>query len=100
MPVPGFADNIELLANGDLLLGVHSKIFDLLAHFGDATKHAPSHVIHLRADGKGGFAPQTIYYNLGEEISGASVGASVDKRLLVGAIFEPKILDCQWEGVP
>lgn len=100
VPVPGFADNIELLANGDLLLGVHSKIFDLLAHFGDATKLSPSHVIHLRADGKGSFAPQTIYYNLGEEISGASVGAAVDKRMLVGAIFEPKILDCQWDGAP
>lgn len=98
--VPGFADNIELLANGDLLLGLHSKIFELLAHVGDASKPSSSHVMRLKADGKGGFAPQTIYYNLGEEISGVSVGASVDKRLLIGAIFDPKFLDCAWDGGP
>ncbi len=92
--VPGIADNIEVLANGDLLLGVHSKLFDLLAHFADASVRSPSHIMRLKADGKGGFAPQTIYYNLGEEISGASVGASIGQRLLIGSIFEPRILDC------
>lgn len=97
LAVPGLADNIEVLANGDLLLGVHSKLFDLLAHFADPSARSPSHIMRLKADGKGGFAPQTIYYNLGEEISGASVGASIDKRLLIGSIFEPKILDCTWE---
>jgi len=57
--VPGFADNIEVLGDGSLLLGVHSKIFDLLGHVRDAKTLAPSHILHLRADGKGGFAPQT-----------------------------------------
>lgn len=98
--VPGFADNIEVLASGDLLLGVHSKILQLLAHFGDASKRAPSHVMHLKANSRSGFTAETIYYNDGEEISGASVGASVDRRLLIGAIFEPKILDCAWEAAP
>lgn len=98
--VPGFADNIEVLANGDLLLGVHSKIFDLLAHFGDASKPSPSHIMQLKANGRGGFMAETIYYDSGAEISGASVGASVDKRLLIGAIFDPKILDCAWNAAP
>lgn len=97
--VPGFADNIEVLANGDLLLGLHTKVLQLLAHFGDASKHSPSHVMRLKRDGAG-FTPETIYYNDGAEISGVSVGASMDKRLLIGAIFEPKILDCAWEGAP
>jgi arylesterase/paraoxonase len=100
VPVPGFADNLELLADGDLLLGAHSKIFELLAHVGDASKPSPSHILQLKADGRGSFVPHTIYYNLGEEISGASVGASVDKRLVIGAIFESKILDCAWDGAP
>lgn len=98
--VPGFADNLELLADGDLLLGLHSKVLELVAHVSDASKPSPSHVMRLRADGKGSFVPQTIYYNAGEEISGASVGAAFDKRLLIGAIFEPKILDCGWEAAP
>jgi arylesterase/paraoxonase len=100
VPVPGFADNIEVLANGDLLLGLHSKILDLLGHLRDPKHLSPSHVMLLKADGKGGFAPETIYYNLGEELSAASVGTSVDKRLLIGAIFDTKILDCAWETAP
>jgi arylesterase/paraoxonase len=98
--VPGFADNLDVLANGDLLLGLHSKIFPFIEHAGDATKHSPSHIMQFKGDGKGGFAPETIYYNPGEEISGASVGASVDKRLLIGSVFEPKIVDCVWHGAP
>lgn len=94
--VPGFADNIDVLANGDLLLGLHSKILDLLAHVRDATKLSPSHIMLLKADGKGSFVPQTVYYNPGEEISGASVGAAADGRLLIGAIFEARILSCEW----
>jgi arylesterase/paraoxonase len=94
--VPGFADNIELLANGDLLLGVHSKIFALLASFGDPSKLSPSHVMRLTQDGKGGFAARTVYYNGGEEISALSVAAARGDRLLMGAIFDPKIVDCAW----
>lgn len=100
IPVPGFADNLDVLANGDLLLGLHSKIFEFLGHVQSAEKRSPSHVMHLKADGKGSFVAETIYYNLGEEISGASVGAAADRRLLIGAIFEPKILDCAWEAAP
>lgn len=92
--VPGFADNIEVLANGDLLLGLHSKIFQLLAHFADASKPSPSHILRLKQDGKGSFVPQTVYYNDGAEISGVSVAAGAGDRMLLGAIMEPKILDC------
>jgi hypothetical protein len=56
--------------------------------------------MQLKPDGKGSFAPETVYYNLGDEISGVSVGASADKRLLIGAIFESKFLDCTWNGAP
>lgn len=98
--VPGFADNIDVLANGDLLLGLHSKIFDFIGHVGDPKKLSPSHIMLLKGDGKGSFVPETIYYNLGEEISAASVGASVDKRLLIGPIFDAKILDCSWDAAP
>jgi arylesterase / paraoxonase len=100
VPVPGFPDNIEVMANGDLLLGLHSKIFELLAHMSDGTKHSPSHIMRLKADDKGTFVPETIYYDLGDQISAASVGASSGKRLLIGPIREAKILNCAWEGAP
>lgn len=98
--VPGFADNIDVLVNGDLLLGLHSKIFDLLGHFQNAANRSPSHVMLLKADGAGSFVPETIYYNKGEEISGVSVAAAAKGRLLIGPIFESKILDCPWSVAP
>lgn len=92
--VPGFADNIDVQANGDLLLAVHSKIFALLGHVGDETRRAPSHLLRLRADGTGGFTPETIHYSDGSDLSAASVAAGLGNRLLVGGIFERKVLDC------
>lgn len=100
VPVPGFADNLERLANGDLLLGVHSKIFELLGHMRDASKHAPSHVVRLSPDAAGGLSVATVYLNAGDEISGGSTAAAKDGRLIIGSIFEPKILDCVWKGAP
>ena len=92
--VPGYADNIDVEANGDLLLAVHTKVFAFLGHVGDETKLSSSHLLRLNADGKGSFRPQTIHYSDGADISAASVGAGVPGRLLVGAVFDRKILDC------
>ena len=92
--VPGYADNIDVEANGDLLLGVHTKVLVFLGHVGDETKLSPSHLMRLKADRRGGFVPETIHYSDGADISAASVGATVPGRLLMGAVFDRKFLDC------
>jgi arylesterase/paraoxonase len=92
--VAGYADNIDVEANGDLLLAVHTKVFAFLAHAADEGKLSPSHLLRLRADGKGGFSPQTFHYSDGSDISAASVAAAAPGRVLVGAVFDRKILDC------
>jgi len=88
-------DNIELDANGDLWIGAHPKLLAFLAHAKDASKLSPSQVLHLTQDGRGGFTVQEVYLNLGQEISGASVAAVYDGRMLIGAVFDPKFLDCR-----
>lgn len=98
--VPGYADNIELLPDGSLLLGIHSKILDLLQNLSDPTHPSPSRIMRLTPDGHGSYATSDVYVNLGQEISGASVGAAQGKRLLIGDIFEPKFLDCDWPSGP
>ena len=98
--VPGYADNIELLPDGSFLLGVHSKILDLLQNVSDPTHPSPSRIMRLTPDGHGSYAAADVYVNLGQEISGASVGAALGKRLLIGDIFEPKFLDCSWPSGP
>ena len=92
--VPGYADNIDVEANGDLLLGVHTKVLAFLGHVGDETNLSPSHLMRLKADGRGSFVPETIHYSDGADISAASVGATVPGRLLMGAVFDRKFLDC------
>ena len=37
---------------------------------------------------------QEVYLNAGEQLSGASVAAVRDKRLLIGPIADSKFLDC------
>jgi len=98
--VPGFPDNIDVEADGNLLVAIHSKVFDLLAHAQDPAKLSPSHVMLLTADGKGSFTPETIYYNNGEEISGASVASAYGPAILIGSIFEHKFLSCYWKNRP
>jgi len=92
--VPGYADNIDVAANGDLLLAVHTKIFAFLTHVADETKLSPTHLVRLKSDGRGSFVPQTIHYSDGADISAGSVGAGVPGRLLIGAVFDRKVLDC------
>ena len=98
--VPGYPDNIELLPDGSFLLGIHSKILDLLQNFSNPAHPSPSRIMRLTPDGHGSYTPADVYVNLGQEISGASVGASLGKRLLIGDIFEPKFLDCIWPSGP
>lgn len=92
----GFVDNIELMDDGSLLVGIHPKIFDLLAHFNDPEALSPSHIVRVKPAGENLYDVETVYLDLGEAISGASVAASYDGRLVIGAIFEPKFLDCRW----
>jgi len=100
VPVPGYPDNIDVESDGSLLLAIHSKIFDLLAHVQDPAKRSPSHVMLLTADGRGSFTPRTIYYNNGEEISAASVASAYGPAILIGSIFEHKFLSCYWKDRP
>ena len=37
---------------------------------------------------------ETVYVNLGDELSGSSVAVHDQDRLIIGAVFEPKYLIC------
>ncbi len=89
--LPGMPDNIELLPDGQLLVALHPKAFDLLAHFADPVQTAPSQVV--KVDPESGDV-ETIFLSLGDDLSAASTGAIYDDRLIIGAIIESKFLDC------
>ncbi len=90
--LPGLPDNIELLPDGQLLIALHPKALELLAHFGDPALTAPSQVVKVDP-GTGDV--ETLFLSLGEDLSAASTGAIYQDRLIIGAIIESKFLDCE-----
>ncbi|WP_339856738.1 strictosidine synthase family protein [Pseudohongiella acticola] len=88
------ADNIEIdPATGDLWIGGHPRLLTFLRHAADGSVDSPSQVVRIRQVGAG-YQITTEYMDSGELISGASVGASDGRRLLIGSVFEDHIMDC------
>ncbi len=87
------ADNIDIDADGNLWIGAHPRMLDFLAHARDAKNLSPSVVLKIDPTTDDG-AARTIYANTGEEASGGSVAVSNGKRMVIGMVFEPKVLNC------
>ena len=88
-------DNIELDADGDLWIGAHPQLLATAKHFKDQETISPSQVLHLTPRAGGGYDVEEVYLDTGAEISASTVAAVRGNRLLIGAIFEPKFLDCR-----
>ncbi len=92
-------DNIDVLENGDLLIGAHAKPLDFVSHAADPDVHSPSEVVHVQLKQSGGGKARTIYLDKGDELSGIAVAAGYRDLMLLGPVFQPRILVCQRSGV-
>ncbi|MEG9861919.1 MAG: SMP-30/gluconolactonase/LRE family protein [Parvularculales bacterium] len=92
IPLPGLVDNMDVDEEGALWVTLHPRFPSLISHSRDEAALSPSQIVKI--DPTTGKMEQ-IYLNSGEEISGASVGAAYDNKMLIGSIFEPKILLCR-----
>jgi arylesterase/paraoxonase len=88
-------DNIEIDAAGDLWIGAHPKLLTFASYAGDAKELSPSQVLRIRPGEGGGFEVSEILLSRGDDMSGSSVAAWRDGRLLVGSVFDPHFLDCR-----
>ena len=88
------ADNIELDEVGNLWVGCHPKLLAFLAHSKDHTKLSPSEIIKIDYKSKGNYSLKSIYLNDGKPVSASSVGAVFGDKLLIGTVFENKVLFC------
>lgn len=95
LALPGGADNIRRDANGDLWVAVHPNAFAFIGHAMNAEKESPSMILRLARDGRGVVHTEEAFGDPGALISGASVGSYRQGRLLIGAVFQPTLLDCQ-----
>jgi arylesterase/paraoxonase len=94
IPLDSGGDNVEVNADGTLWIGAHPQLLTLVRYMGGGRPYAPSQILHVIPAG-GGAEVKEVYLDRGEQISGASVGAVRGTRLLIGAIADSKLLDCQ-----
>lgn len=94
IPLGTAPDNIEVAEDGSLWVGAHPNLFALAAHMGGAPEHSPSHVVRAIPEADGGFAVDEVLLEAGDRLCASSVAAVRGKRLLVGGVFEPRVLDC------
>ena len=87
-------DNIDIGSGGTIRVAGHPKMLTFLKHAKNEANKAPSQILEIVKDEKGGYAFKEIYLNLGDEISAASVASVYKKRLLMGSVFEDYFLDC------
>ena len=90
-------DNIEVDRHGNLWVAGHPKLLTFVKHGKDASKVAPSQVIKITAIGEVDFQITNIFVDDGRWISGSSVAAVYQNKLLIGSVFEPHILLCEFQ---
>jgi len=88
-------DNIEIDSAGALWIAAHPQLLKFVAHSKDASKRSPSQVLRVTLHPDGEPQVDEIYLTNGEALSGASVGAVHQNRMLIGSVFEPRFLDCR-----
>lgn len=88
-------DNINVAADGSLLIGAHSNIVALVMHF-IAGSDSPTQI--LRVDPTTDPAVvEEIYLNAGSQLSAGSGADSYGNKLLIGSITDKKILVCEFD---
>jgi arylesterase/paraoxonase len=87
-------DNIDVDQNGDLWVASHPKVFKLVARGSDPTALSPSRITKVTLSGGIPASTVPVYINLGEQVSGSSVGVTFAGHLYIGSVYGPGVLDC------
>ncbi|MCJ8272391.1 MAG: SMP-30/gluconolactonase/LRE family protein, partial [Psychrosphaera sp.] len=92
-------DNLEWDTKGNLWVAGHPRLFDFLAHTDNADNHSPSQVVRIDVNSTVPVV-SPVYLSMGVDISGATVaavyhGTVANDTMLIGSVFEPRILRCQ-----
>lgn len=87
-------DNIEIDPEGNLWVGCHPKLLAFVTHAQSTAqrKLSPSQVIKIYKNKAGNYTYDEVFLNDGTSLSGSSVGAVYQKKLLIGSVFEDLLL--------
>lgn len=94
-------DNIDVDADGLVWIAAHPKLFAFLRHAREPARRAPTQVLLFdprrpkpAADAHDARLIQ-VYGNDGAGISAGSVAAHWRSEMIIGAVFDPKVLICK-----
>ncbi len=93
--VPMGVDNLSMDADGVLWAAGHPDLLAISARLGGSQAPSPSEVMRIDWRDRSVPAWRTVFLDRGGTLSAASVAVHVDDRLLIGAVFGGKILDCR-----
>lgn len=86
------ADNIDVDEEGNLWIAAHPKLLSFVKHAKDSNNYSPSQILKLIPNEEHSFEVEEYYMNDGTEMSGSSVVVHYENQLLIGDVFDHKIL--------
>ena len=86
-------DNIEVDSDGNLWIAAHPKLLSFVGHSKDPNKKSPSEVLKLiPAKDNKSYEVEQVYLDDGSQLSGSSIAVHYKNDLLIGVVFENKLL--------
>ena len=86
-------DNIHVDEEDNIWIASHPKMLKFIGHAKDSVNKSPSQVFKLIPQaGKSNYEMEEIYLDNGEQLSASSVAVRYKNDLLVGVVFENKLL--------
>jgi arylesterase/paraoxonase len=85
-------DNISVDEDDNLWIASHPKMLKFVGHAKDATKKSPSQIFKLTPEANDGYLVKEVFLNEGEIISASSIGIHYKNQLLIGGVFESKVV--------
>lgn len=92
--IDSFLDNVSVDGDDRLWIGAHPRLTDYLQHSVDPAAIAPAQIFRVTPARKGPDRVEEVYANNGEEISAAAVALRYKKYLVLGPVFDSKVLIC------
>jgi arylesterase / paraoxonase len=90
-------DNIDVDADGILWVAAHPKLLTFSKHAKNAEVRSPSQIIRIDPKAK---TLREVYLSAGDPLSAASVAAHTGNTLLLGGVFDPRVLVCTMANPP
>ncbi len=89
-----FIDNVTVDSDDHLWIGAHPRLTDFLRHGTDQTVMAPAQIFRVTPIRHAKTRVEEVYLNAGDQISAASVALKFNRQLVLGPVFDSRLLVC------